>query len=374
MKIDTLSVKKNILSQRSARALVDYVNSNQEYFVDWQRYINEVVALYGHSYEKFAHATGINKSTVRSWCVKGNIPRTRDAFIKLAFGLKMNIDETNELLSTYGKYSALYAKDTYDAIVIYVINKRTGDWNNENYTYEALSKWVNKFKNIKTNTSNNQTPLYSPKTMGVYNSILDAKDDENFELFLIDNKDVFLTSYTRLITYIDDFINIRKYELEDLFNDDISMKYSWHKIVQEKNMNNVFEKMLSELKNHGILPSRKQLIALGIHLNMTSADIDRMLSLAHMKKLYAKDKVESLLLYFLRNAAELDPDIELNNAYKYLAMSSSREFINEYKQVIDRYIGKSDIPEWEECIEDLAEYIRNQLLEQDMADYIDHIF
>ena len=374
MKIDTLSVKEKVLSQKSAKDLIDYINNNEEYFIDWKQYINELVALYGHSYDKFAAATGINRTTVRNWCIDGRLPRNRESFIKLAFGLKMNLDETNELLSKYGKYSALYAKDIYDAITIFVINKRTNDWDNENYSYESLNKWLEKYKDIKSDVIINKKLSYSPKTFKVHESIMSIRNDEEFERFLWENKSVFLTSYSRLITYIDDFISIRKHEFEDVFNDDYSQKYSWHKIVIEKNLNTSFEKMISELKTQGILPKRKQLISLGIHLNMTSFDIDKMLSLAHMQKLYAKDKVESLLLYLLRNAEETDPDLELNNAYKYIAMSSSREFIHEYKNIINRYIGKSDIPEWDEGIEDLAQYIRNQLLDLNLESYKDYIF
>lgn len=373
MGIDTKSMKDNILSQKSAKDLMNYINHNTDLFIDWKTYINEIVGLFGHSYEAFAKATGFSRSTVRNWCINGTLPKSRDAFIKLSFGLKMDLEQTNELISKYGKYSKLYAKDIYDAITIYIINKRTNNWNNKNYQYDSLNKWIEKYKNFKTVGFKTNHSLFAPKTMSVYNNILDIQDDYDFEIFLDENKSIFLTSYSRLISYIEDFIRIRNYEMSDVLNEKAFENYSWHRIIKEKNLVPYFEKIWSNLKIQGILPSRRHLIAFGIHLNMTAEDIDKMLSLAHMEKLYAKDKVESVLLYFLRHAVKTDPDLELNNAYKYIALSSSKEFIKEYRDIINKYIGKSDIPEWNECIDDLTEYIRNKLLDLKLNEYIDSI-
>lgn len=370
---DTLYVKNNILSQNSAEELISYINNNQELFIDWRKYINNCVEMRGCSYEKFARATGFSKNTIRSWCIEGKIPKNRSMFIKLAFGLNLDVDGTNKLLTRYGKYSSLYAKDIYDAIIIYVINRRMNDRENPNYQFDSINKWFEKFKDIRLERFIDGKYRYQPKTIGVYNSIISIKDDHAFEKYILNNKDIFLSTYDKLYEFICDFIDIRKSELEDEYDDNQEHKYSWHRIVKEKNLDQSFEKMLSDLKKHGIVPRREQLIALGIHLNMVATDINNMLSLAQMQELYAKDKVESLLLYLLRNAVTVDPDLELNNAYKYLGRSSGHQFRKEYGRIIEQYLGRSDLPEWDNCIENLADFIRDRLINLNMEDLIDQI-
>ena len=371
MDTNTLYVKKCVLSQKSAMDLITFIDNNKSDFLDWQRYINYQVEMRGCSYERFAKQTGFSKNTIKNWCVNGTMPQNRYMFIKLAFGLGLDVEQTNKLLTQHGKYSALYAKDLYDSIVIYVLNKRLVDKDNEKYQYKYLHHWFEKFKEIKIHRNINKKFYFEDKTIGVYNSILNIKEDNEFEKFILENKNIFFSSYSALVIFIEDFIEIRKSELED--ENDENVKYSWHRYLKEKNLSGSFEKTLSDLKNHGILPKREQLISLGIHLNMVSSDIDKMLSLAHMRELYAKDKVESLLLYLLRNAVLTDPDLELNNACRYVGRASSRQFKKEYNEVIERYFGQSDLPEWEECIENLSDYIRDQLINLNMQELINEI-
>ncbi len=131
--------------------------------------------------------------------------------------------------------------------------------------------------------------------------------------------------------------------------------------------------MLSRLKHDGVLPRREQLIALGIHLNMVANDINKMLSLAHMRELYARDMAESLVLYLLRNAEAVDPDLQLNNAWKFVMTTSDRKLKKEYQQIIDKYYG-SDVEEWDEDgIENLAEYIRRMIDDNKLNDFTDKL-
>lgn len=381
MSMDTIYVKQDVLSQNSAKDLIAYINSNEELFVDWKRYINRCVEMRGCSYERFAKAAGFSKNTIRSWCVDGIAPKNRDMFIKLAFGLELDVDGTNKLLTHYGKYSGLYARDIYDAITIYVINRRCADRGNDNYSFGSLRKWFEKFRDIRTERSIDGGYMNRAKTIGVYEKIVGIEDDREFEDFILNNKEIFLSAYDKLYEFISDFIDIRRSELEDEADESAEGKYSWHRFIKEKNLDASFEKMLSELKMHGIVPKREQLIALGIHLNMVAADIDNMLSLAHMQTLYAKDKVESLLLYLLRNAVDIDPDLEFNNAnkyyyhvQKYIGMSPSRRQLKgEYEKVIEKYQNCSDIPEWDTCIESIADFIRKQLSDLDMNELADRI-
>lgn len=363
----TMYVEKNIYHKDSISDLIEYIQQEKDSFLNWQFYINQQLQLRGCSYEKFGKMVGFSKNTIRSWCCNGTMPRSRDMFIKLAFGLKMNVDETNELLTKYGKYSALYAKDLYDAITIYVINQRVGNWDDERYCYDSLEKWNNKFEEIFKAHQVNRKYYYDPKTIGVYNDISGIKDDSAFEEYVLANKEIFFSSYSSLICFIDDFIQIRISEKKD---DTDETKYSWHKYVTEKGLDSSFEIMISRLKRDGLLPRREQLIALGIHLNMVENDINKMLSLANMKELYARDMAESLIMYLLRNAEIADPDLQLNNAWKYVMATSDRKLKKEYQDIIERYYCNDTAEDWsEEGIEDLAEYII-KMINESVEDWI----
>lgn len=350
----TLYIEKNIYHKESISDLIEYIRQENDNFLNWQFYINQQLQLRGCSYEKFGKMVGFSKNTIKSWCCNGTMPRSRDMFIRLAFGLKMNVEETNELLTKYGKYSALYAKDLYDAITIYIINQRVDNWDDERYCYDSLEKWKNKFEEIFKAHQVNPKYYYDPQTIGVYNDITGIADDSAFEEYILSNKEVFFSSYSGLICFIDDFIQIRLSEKNDIDE----TKYSWHKYVTEKGLDSSFEIMISRLKHDGLLPRREQLIALGIHLNMVANDINKMLSLANMKELYARDMAESLIMYLLRNAEIADPDLQLNNAWKYVMSTSDRKLKREYQDIIERYYSDDTNDDWsEEGIEDLSEYI-----------------
>ena len=57
------------------------------------------------------------------------------------------------------------------------------------------------------------------------------------------------------------------------------------------------EKQLSMLRRHGIVPRRRSLIALGLHLNMTLEELDVLLRYAGMDPLRVRDRLECGLIY-----------------------------------------------------------------------------
>ena len=371
---DTIYVKNDILSKKDEMDVLQYIKDNEELFISWKRYINRCVEMRGCSYEKFAALTGFSKNTIKSWCKEGVMPKNRDMFIKLAFGLGLSIEQTNELLVKYGRYSELYAKDLYDAIIIYLLNKRKEHPDNPHYSFDAVSEWVSKFKEIHASHIVDNKYYNRYKTIGVFNSIAEIEEDIDFEKFILENKGIFLSSYSGLLLFIDTFINIRKADLDRENDLDGKERYSWHKMVIEKGLDQSFDKMIAELRTRGIVPKRSQLIALGIHLNMVESDINKMLSLAHMQELYARDRAEALLMYVLRNAVIKDPDLEFNNASRYNSYSSIRLFKEDYQRIIDSYYERADeMPDWDEGIACLADYVRERLSNIELSEWFDQI-
>lgn len=373
MNSDTVYVKNQVMSTSSVKELLDYIQQNDDQFNSWQRFIKKQVDIHGRSFEKFGILTGFSKNTIKCWC-SGVFPKNRDAFIKLSFGLRMNVEETNKLLVKYGGYSALYAKDIYDAITIYVINRRQNNWNDPAYSYDALDMWFNKYHDIRGAHTIDTNYLRQNRTIGIYNDIISIQNDEAFEKFILDNRAVFLSTYSSLITFIDDFIRIRISEKEDALDESGNRdKLSWHRIINERGVDKALEKSLSELRQKGILPKRKILIAMGINLNMVEPDINKMLSLANMQPLYAKDKAEALLMYVLKNAEKTDSVLKINNAFHISELTTDRSIRNEYKKMIDRYMDEYD-DLTDEQIECVAQFIRAQLEGHSVQDFFENLF
>ena len=376
MGYDTFYIEGNILDMANEQDVVEFIKGNEERFISWKSYINQRVFMRG-SYEKFADKTGFSKNTIKSWCKEGIMPKSRDMFIKLAFGLGMDVNQTNELLTKYGHYSELYAKDLYDAITIYIINRRMSDINNEQYSYDKLSQWFEKYKEICAGhiVDNKNYDSEKYKTIGVVKTLNEIKADHDFEKFIYEHKDIFLTTNSQLLLFLEQFINMRIMDLNRETDAEGKNKYSWHKIVIESGLDQSFDKMVSELRKKGIVPRRSQLIALGIHLNMVEADINNMLRLAHMPELYARDKVEALLLYILRHVDEIDPHLEYNNASRYTELSRLRLFREDYIRTIKYFQKKAaKMQEWEEGengIDSVAEYIHERLAEMNIKEWLE---
>lgn len=355
---DTTYLNDELNDCKNDEELREFLKDNEKNCINWKKYINNLVDISGMSYEKFANKCGFSKNTIKKWCLNGMKPQNRKAFIKLGFGLKMNVLEINTLLSKYGQYSELYPKDIYDAICIFVINKRENNWDDERYQYSSLEKWIKKYENMVSNyklSKNRQKDILDTKAF--YLKLEDINEDEEFEKFMYENKDVFFSSFLKLSNYINDFIKARirnkSYEVDE--------KYSFHKIMKESNLGIKYEKMISNLNTKGIVPPREALIVIGISLNMTLKDINTMLKLAYMKELYVKNKVECIIIYALNDICRKNPYIELDNAIILEEITSDVELKKEYTKFIDSFIETIDDECYEDQKDELLEYIRKVL-------------
>lgn len=329
MAYDTAYMKRRLEKQHSIEGLREFLNNFEEERLNWKKYINEILLPIDTSYEKIAQKIGFSKGSVRKWCVDGELPQNREAFIKLSFALNMNLEQTNKLLSVYGHYSELYAKDVNDVITIYIIRKRQDNFENVRYNYQSLQYWYKKYKEKLCEYQYKTNKFYyrDISTKGFYEKIKLIKEDEEFEEFIDNNRLIFMSTYSGLVDYLELFIKLRMKELE---------VKSFHKLVKKLNMNARYERILSNLKKNGILPKRRELIAFGIHLNMTLEDINILLSKANMMELYVKDKIDCIFMYFLNEAVKRDPDLLINNAFKMEALVNDPMIKRRYEEIIER--------------------------------------
>lgn len=353
---DTLFMQKKALS-KSTNDILNFLDEYQNLCVNWKNYINFILDTEHYSFSKISAKIGFSKNTIQKWCVNGDMLQNREAFIKLAFGLNLSLDDTNKLLSTYGKYSTLYAKDINDAITIYVLSKHHREPDNEFYSYDSLKKWRSKYEDIAQKRRLNNGIMHDRETVGFYTELKAIQAEEEFEKFIELNQLVFFSSYAKLIMYIDEFIKIRINENE-LLNDET---YSFHKLMQGKKNGLKLEKMFSKLKNYGIVPERKYLIVLGIHLNMTLFEINKLLKLANMKTLYARDRFDCILICVIHKSMIVDSDLVINNALKMEQLTYNSEWRKEFRNILLRYMDDDTSDVSEEYIEKISDFIIKEL-------------
>lgn len=362
----TQYVRMDLIDNGSLGGVIDYIKDNRNSFISWKNYINYLLESNGGKYTRFADKIGFSKNTVKKWCVEGKKPQNRDAFIKIAFGLNMNLEQTNHLLQKYGSYSRLYPKDLYDAIIIYVIQKRQGDFDNPSYSYDSIKKWNEKLADIRREVhekyKENQLKLLNGKTLSTvmaHQNIVSINDDSDFENYIIQNKEVFFNSYRKLIRFIDDFIKIRANEYEQIHDRD-EEAFSLHALVKKKGLGDSLEVALSQLRTKRILPKRNQLITIGVLLNMVEQDINTMLELANMQQLYPRDQLDAMMIFLLTNAVEENPDLELKNALSYIQGGSNRQLRERYRAEAERFYN-CKFEFFNDDLNDIFDYIREQV-------------
>ncbi len=335
------------------------LNRNSDYYSDWKSFINAVVDVNKLSYEKLAVLCGCSKNTAKKWCREGKLPQNREAFIKIALGLGLDLDQTNEFLQRYGKYPKLYAKNMEDAILIFVINHP--DYSIDPYEYyKQLKEDCLKLLKLNRNLSPKRENAGGISTEYLHNEIMNKRTRNEFQELVLQNREAFESSYDKLINYINLFISSK--------NDNI------HEFVKYKNLSPVFEKFLSNLKNHGEVPNRTKLIALGIHLNMSLEQLNEMLSLVGMENVCAKDRVECAVIYAVESAYLNNPGFAYENALCLKNYVLDEEIQKQCNSIIKEYMDTKtyehigDFKEYGTMEDEISEYLKWVLEEIDLDD------
>lgn len=108
----------------SARNIDDYISSNKIHFADisLSDYLNKLLKE-----KKLIKADVIKRSELQQnyayQIFSGDKNPTRDKVLCLAFGMGLNLAETQQLLKSCG-LPFLYAKNKRDSIIIFAVNKQ----------------------------------------------------------------------------------------------------------------------------------------------------------------------------------------------------------------------------------------------------------
>jgi len=329
--------------------LREILRRNEEYYLNWKSFINAALDESGLSYQQFAQICGISKNTLKKWCISGGAPRSRSTYIKIGFGLGMTEAEMNRMLVRYGGYHGLYAKDLFDAACLFTL-KKGGSYGDALCLYDRCS-------------SKEADPGREEETISLHGQLLKLNDAAHFLQFVQENQDLFAIQRSKLSQYIRDFLHMRQWELAIIEGRSFSL-HAWAEAI---GLPPRFEKILSSLYQHGSIPRREQLIALGLYLDMTPDSLNTMLELAHMEGLCARNRLECVLIYALHKIDILHPDLSFSNAQQLLQITRDPELKKACSFVVRDYLENSYHSSEEETLS-VVESIHSLLAELDLEE------
>ena len=313
------------------------------WYLDWQRYMNQLVDESGLSYYKLAERCHVSKNSLKRWCMEGCAPKSRDTYLKLGFGFGMNDREINELLMRYGGYQGLYPKDLFDAVCLFLLARGGRTWTDVEALYQSC-------REIRMPQDGEEW-----QTSALREKLSLLQSEEDFSAFVQEHTECFSVPYRKLREYLHECM--RGGQLEDEAE-------SVHGICLERGIPERYESVLTELAA-GRMPKRERLIALALYLDMTMEEMEQMLSLANMEPLCARNRLECVLIYALQQMTLLHPDLPLSNAMQLLSVAKNAAVREQCREIVKEYT-ETHYRCAEEELDSVHSYIRGILEQLDL--------
>ena len=325
---ETSYIEEQVLVCESVDELKGIIAKLNSYQQMWKNKINKILSDSGLLKSELADMCGVSKMSVSKWC-NGSVPRNRETFIKIGLAAGYQISQMDELLERYGRFPGLYSRTLEDCVCMYVL------------------------KNVETSNVKERCDIYSNLVEEIRAEIIDGGDTDKeyqtdkfteqlnivsnvdeLKAFVRENAKEFKRAYNKLYAYIKAFLyanNSNPYDDEVHFSiNDLANKQGWsaslRKCVYAVNVGKWY-------------PTRNKIISLGLHLNMDHDEVDEMLSLANMEKLYAKNPFELAIIYILEDAV-------LNN----MVCTNGSDKLCQYARSV---LEQLDIPGIEEFLSEL---------------------
>ena len=297
----------------------------------WVHKIEEILKENNYTKSKLAELCNVSRAAVGKWC-DGSIPKNREMFLRIGMAANYTIEQMNQLLWRYGKYPALYSKSLEDCICIYVLSNNQNRDASEKYNYILEKIKANIINTAAGNVENISTMRFDEK-------LSDVQNDDELELFITENSAMFTYAYHKFYAYVKMCINENYHENASTSVLDMADGQGWSSSLRQ---------CVSAIRQNKWFPTRNKIISLGLHLSMDREQIDKMLELAHMEPLCAKNIFESVIIFILEDASlnnmldsesdEYDPDELCRYAKRVISELGLQEldfFISELNGIED---------------------------------------
>ena len=255
---------------------------------NWIQIIKQIVSDNGYSASEFGKICGVSRQAAQKW-MNGAVPKKRETFIRIGFAAHYNLEQMNYFLQRYGRCNKLYPKCLEDSVYIFVLNSDTIE-----HTYQSCQSIIDLLKvELTTTEEDNQNESY--ETIALLESLSSLSTLPEMLAFVAENTSVYRDQYSKLYTYVEDFIQ------RNLLSDGIE-EDSVYNLANSQQWSSSLRHCVSEISQKKWYPDRNKIISLGIHLNMDVDQINKMLELAQMEELCAKNTFENAIIYALENA------------------------------------------------------------------------
>lgn len=309
------------------RQIMPMLRSQQD---EWATKILAIIEQNGYTKKQFASLCGVSRVSVDKWC-KGALPKSRETFLRIGMVAGYDINEMNLLLTRYGKYPALYSKSLEDCVCIYVLNNRNSTPTHEQYQF-ILKRIKEK---IISDDSHDMTMDVS--TVEFDEKLLVIQDEDELEQFISNNVAVFQSAYRRLYAYIK--LNISVNYMKPAYANSV------FEMAEVQGWSSSLRQCVSAIRQNKWYPTRNKIISMGLHLSMDHEQIDKMLELAHMEPLCAKNIFESVIMFILDDAS-LNNMLDVESEYY-----DPDELCSYARQILEQM----NLPEVEDFISELPE-------------------
>jgi len=223
----------------------------------------------------------------------GSLPRSREVYIRLGIFMGCSLDEVNRLLTVYGAYPELYSRDPRDCVGIFVLQnsekeKRCSD-------YLSLLERVEQLINMMPE------PKGDIKTVDADKQISELREKDDFEKFITEHSETFSQPYKRFKASVDVWLSDYIRTEDDGFAKGVDELARWQKWPRK-----LLEGVKKMQKGELSVLDRELVLLLGIHLSQDRSEIDALLELAHMRRLYARNNLEGVIIFMLESAEDME--------------------------------------------------------------------
>lgn len=282
----------------------------------WSRHVKEEIERTGISQTKFGELCGVSRTTIcERWIKKGAIPADRETFIRFGFAVGYSLEEMNSFLVRFGKFSELYSKNVEDCIYIFVLKSK--ELPHTFATCEMIAKKVGLVfgKRDDATIDDNKVGLFSTeetdKELSFVHSI------KELEEYLVEHKEQFQYKYDGFYSYVKQFVKLNNEEIAAIRNDedlvdgakllgDASSRKmninSRNAFNQNMFTSSSFRQYLEDVYHNRVIPKRREIVKIGLILNMNYRQLNQLLDYVHMEPLCGKSPTESALIYALLDA------------------------------------------------------------------------
>lgn len=258
----------------------------------WMEKIEQILSENNYTCKQLAELCKLSEPAVRKWR-KGSLPQGRDVYIRIGFAAGYNLKEMNAFLQRYGKCPQLYVKSLEDSVCMFVLQSESLA-----HTYETYLNLLDLIKQELQGTATIERQAFTTTHLSEY--FANVRSTEELIGFAKTHAPSYKQAYSRLYSYILAFLQLNL--KNEVVNDGDGRKASFHSMASESGWSSSLRHCISEIRNKRWFPLRHKVISLGLHLNMDTEEINKMLQYAQMEPLYVKNPVEASIVWAIEEA------------------------------------------------------------------------